>query len=106
MIKRLVPRFLVLALIISACGGDGDSTTEATTAATAGEVTTAATSAAPTTVVVDLAQDGTLAEVQARGSLRCGVSTSAIGFAEPQDDGSYKGFDADYCPGCDCGCPR
>ena len=29
--------------------------------------------------------------------MRCGVSTSAIGFAEPQDDGSYKGFDADYC---------
>ena len=97
MIKRLVPLFLVLALIISACGGDGDSTTEATTAATASEVTTAATTAAPTEVVVDFAQDGTLAEVQARDSLRCGVSTSAIGFAEPQDDGSYKGFDADYC---------
>ena len=40
---------------------------------------------------------GTLAEVQARGSLRCGVSTSRIGFAEPQADGSFAGFDADFC---------
>ena len=29
--------------------------------------------------------------------LRCGVGDSAIGFAEPQEDGSYNGFDADYC---------
>ena len=40
---------------------------------------------------------GTLAEVQARGTLRCGVATSAIGFAVPTAEGSYQGFDADFC---------
>ena len=40
---------------------------------------------------------GTLAEVQARGSLRCGVASSAIGFAVPTAEGSYEGFDADFC---------
>ena len=40
---------------------------------------------------------GTLAEVQARGSLRCGVASAAIGFAVPTGEGSYQGFDADFC---------
>ncbi len=103
MIKKLIPLFCVLALIVSACGGDSTSEPEATTAATEAATTTAAATTAetmaeePEEVTVDLSQGGTLAEVQARGSLRCGVSTSAIGFAEPQPDGSYNGFDADFC---------
>ena len=94
MTKRLMLPFLTLAMVISACGGDGDTTTTAPadTTTAAEEPTTTQTE-----VVVDAVQGRTLAEVQARGSLRCGVSTSAIGFAEPQDDGSYNGFDADYC---------
>ena len=95
MTKRLMLPFLTLAMVISACGGDGDTTTTApadTTTAAAEPSTTAAPE-----VTVTLTQGGTLAEVQARGALRCGVSTSAIGFAEPQDDGSFKGFDADFC---------
>ena len=40
---------------------------------------------------------GALAEVRARGALRCGVATSAIGFAVPQADGTYTGLDADLC---------
>ena len=39
----------------------------------------------------------TLADVRSRGALRCGVATSAIGFAVPQSDGAYAGFDADFC---------
>ena len=31
------------------------------------------------------------------GSLRCGVSISPIGFAEPQDDDSFNRFGADLC---------
>ncbi|MDE0287968.1 MAG: transporter substrate-binding domain-containing protein, partial [bacterium] len=99
MVKRLAPLVCVLALIVTACGTDDETTTETQPATTAAaEVTTTAAAEPTTTVSVDFAQDdGTLAAVQARGSLRCGVSTSAIGFAEPQDDGSFKGFDADYC---------
>ena len=32
-----------------------------------------------------------------RGFLKCGVSTGATGFTEVADDGSYSGFDVDYC---------
>lgn len=96
MTRRLVPLFVVLTMIVASCGADDEPA--ATTAAR--ETTTAATQAAttqPEEVVVAPLQGGTLGEIQARGSLRCGVSTAAIGFAEPQDDGSYNGFDADYC---------
>ncbi len=100
--KRKITLLLsIMALVAVACGGEEDATpdTEATTTAATAAPTTAAaveTTEAPT-VTVDLSQGGTLADVQARGSLRCGVSTSAIGFAEPQDDGSFTGFDADFC---------
>ena len=100
MARRIALLFAVLALVAGACGEDVETApdTEATTAV-AEATTTAAAEETTTTpvVVVDPSQGGTLAEVQARGSLRCGVSTSAIGFAEPQPDGSFKGFDADYC---------
>ena len=101
MMRRYLSVIVPLAVVImAACGGEADdpveteATTAATTAAAPAEETT--TTEAEVVVVTPL-QGGTLGEVQARGSLRCGVSTSAIGFAEPQDDGSYKGFDADYC---------
>jgi general L-amino acid transport system substrate-binding protein len=86
--KRVWALVLVLAMVAVACGG-GDETEPEETTATEAEATT---TEAP-------AQGGadTLATVLARGSLNCGVSTSAIGFAEPQDDGSYNGFDADFC---------
>ena len=83
---------LVLMVGASCAGEEGTTTTQASTAASE-----AATTTEPEEVVIVPTQGGTLAEVQARGSLRCGVSTSAIGFAEPQEDGSYKGFDADFC---------
>ena len=88
-----------LALVAGACGGAEETTTdtEPVTVSTTAGSTAETVEATTTEVTVDLSQAGTLAEVQARGSLRCGVSTSAIGFAEPQDDGSFKGFDADYC---------
>ena len=97
-----------LALVAVACGGDGaeDATTTAaqdtTTAATQAATTEAApdTTEATTTeaVTVDPTQgESTLQAVIARGTLRCGVSTGAIGFSEPQEDGSSNGFDADFC---------
>ncbi|MEE9298298.1 MAG: amino acid ABC transporter substrate-binding protein [Acidimicrobiia bacterium] len=87
MLKRLSVLLIALALVAAACGDDDAETTEAT------EATTETTAAG----AVGGAEGGTLAAVQARGVLRCGVSGSATAFSEQQPDGSATGFDADYC---------
>lgn len=86
--KRVWALVLVLAMVAVACGGGEEA-----------DETTVPTEEPATETTADAAQggDATLAEVRARGALRCGVSTNAIGFAEPQDDGSFNGFDADFC---------
>lgn len=43
------------------------------------------------------AQEGKLAEVQARGSLICGVNGGLPGFSFLAEDGTWSGFDADFC---------
>ena len=40
---------------------------------------------------------GTLEDVKERGVLRCVVSTGIAGFAYPDSDGTWKGFDIDFC---------
>ena len=40
---------------------------------------------------------GTLEDVKSRGELRCVVSTGIAGFAYPDSDGTWKGFDVDFC---------
>ena len=99
MVSRLLPVLCVSALIIGACGAQVEvtTTTETEIAEPAAAVAEEPITAEAPAVTVDLSQGGTLGVVQARGSLRCGVSTSAIGFAEPQEDGSFTGFDADFC---------
>ncbi len=92
MLKRLAVLFAVLALVAAACASSGDGE-ETTTTAGEGATTTVAPGG-------DTGQgDGgsTLAAVQARGKLICGVSGSAVGFSETQADGTATGFDADYC---------
>lgn len=84
MMKRLAVLFAVLALVAAACGGS--SSDEDTTTTTAG----GDTGQEPT-------GESTLAEVQARGTLRCGVSGTAVGFSETDPEGNTTGFDADYC---------
>jgi general L-amino acid transport system substrate-binding protein len=39
----------------------------------------------------------TLEDVQARGVLKCGVSTGLAGFATPNDAGKWEGLDVDLC---------
>ena len=39
----------------------------------------------------------TLAQVQERGTLNCGVTTGVPGFAEPDADGVWQGFDVAVC---------
>ena len=44
-----------------------------------------------------LAQAGTLDDVRARGHLVCGVSDGLPGFSARSPDGSWSGFDVDFC---------
>ncbi|HSX20330.1 MAG TPA: amino acid ABC transporter substrate-binding protein [Gammaproteobacteria bacterium] len=43
------------------------------------------------------ASSSTLARVQARGYLKCGVSEGLAGFSVIDDDGTWSGFDVDIC---------
>ncbi len=40
---------------------------------------------------------GTLDDVKARGKLNCGVSTGLVGFASPDANGEWQGFDVAVC---------
>ena len=56
-----------------------------------------AVSAAFATLSAGVAQATTLEDVKARGQLVCGVNISLLGFAVPDDQGKWTGFDVDYC---------
>ena len=99
---------IVVALSAAACGGDdGDTTTPTPLPATeappppADDTAAAAPpadTAAPTEDTVELSQDrGRLADVQARGSIRCGVRDALPGFNFLTPEGEHEGFDSDFC---------
>ncbi|MEO1562265.1 MAG: amino acid ABC transporter substrate-binding protein [Pseudomonadota bacterium] len=44
-----------------------------------------------------VASAATIDDIQARGSLNCGVSTGLVGFAAPDANGNYEGFDVAVC---------
>jgi len=44
-----------------------------------------------------VAAAGTLDDVKARGTLNCGVTTGLVGFAAPDANGEWKGFDVAVC---------
>jgi general L-amino acid transport system substrate-binding protein len=48
-------------------------------------------------LVASAASAATLDDVKARGVLKCAVNTGLAGFAAPNDQGEYSGFDVDYC---------
>jgi len=58
-------------------------------------LTTAVALAALT--VAGVASAGTLEDVKARGVLRCIVSPGLAGFAYPDANGVWKGFDIEFC---------
>jgi len=89
--KRLALLFAVLALVAAACGSSSSEDSTTTTAAADTETTVA--SGQDTTP----AGESTLDAVIARGTLKCGISGSAVGFSETQADGSATGFDSEYC---------
>jgi len=48
-------------------------------------------------LVASGASASTLEEVRSKGFVQCGVHTGLIGFAAPNDDGEWEGFDVDLC---------
>ncbi|MEX3016852.1 amino acid ABC transporter substrate-binding protein [Gymnodinialimonas hymeniacidonis] len=52
---------------------------------------------AASALIAGAASAQTLAEVQERGSLNCGVTTGLTGFAAPNAEGEWEGFDVGVC---------
>ena len=48
-------------------------------------------------VAAGAASAGTLDDVKARGTMNCGVTTGLVGFAAPDANGNYEGFDVAVC---------
>lgn len=48
-------------------------------------------------LVAPIASASTLEQIRQRGMLNCGVSTGLLGFSERRADGSWSGFDVDFC---------
>lgn len=46
---------------------------------------------------ISVAGAGTLDDVKAKGHLQCGVNAGLAGFASPNDQGQWTGFDVDFC---------
>ncbi len=99
--KLLVVLLVVLlaALALAACGGAKETAapTEAAAATTAPTATSEQTAAQPTEKPAEQEGEGTLATVKARGKIICGVNQAVPGFGFLQPDGSFAGFDIDYC---------
>ncbi|WP_169568792.1 amino acid ABC transporter substrate-binding protein [Sneathiella limimaris] len=53
--------------------------------------------AATATLMAGAASAGTLDDVKAKGFIQCGVTTGLAGFAAPNDQGVWEGFDVDFC---------
>ncbi|GIU92697.1 MAG: amino acid ABC transporter substrate-binding protein [Acidimicrobiia bacterium] len=76
--RRLTLSISVLALVVAACTQAADQTT---TTAAGGQPS----------------GQGLLATVQDRGTLLCGVNDAVPGFGFRNPDGTFSGFDIDYC---------
>src|SRR6056297_2193864 len=48
-------------------------------------------------VAAGVASAATLDDVKARGTLNCGVTTGLVGFAAPDENGRWEGFDVGVC---------
>ncbi len=89
--KRWVLLLAALALVVAACGEEAaPETTEAPPTET-----TAPTE--PTPPGEQPAGEGILAGVQSRNAVICGVNNTVPGFGFQEADGSFSGFDVDYC---------
>ena len=90
---------IVASLVLAACGGGAPTSAPAPEGETVTVVETViveVTSSAPV-VVAPTGFGVTLEAVKARGNLICGVNSQVPGFGYVAADGSFSGFDVDYC---------
>ena len=103
--SKLFAALTALMLVLAACTQAADTTTTTsgetteTTEAAAEETTTSAAGEETTTTAGEEAPagEGKLAEVQARGTLNCGVNNAVPGFGFTDEAGEHLGFDIDFC---------
>ena len=95
MVKRLTALVAVLALAAAACTSASEETTTTTAGGT--ETTAGGTETTAAGGQTDGGGDSTLATVQSRGTLNCGVNDAVPGFGFVDADGNFSGFDIDYC---------
>jgi general L-amino acid transport system substrate-binding protein len=84
----------VLAVVFAACTEAADTTT---TAGSDAPATTTDDGESPGTTETGAPAGDTLAEVQGRGSLNCGVNDAVPGFGFVDESGAFVGFDIDFC---------
>ena len=87
---------LIAVMALAACGGKQAAPTEEAAATTA-PAATEQTAAQPTEKPAEQTGEGMLATVKARGKIVCGVNQAVPGFGFLQSDGSFAGFDIDFC---------
>jgi general L-amino acid transport system substrate-binding protein len=102
-LKRTAGVVMALGLVATACSSSSDGAAESDTGdSVATEETTADTAADTATDAVDdvevtQSSGGRLAAVQAAGVLECGGNDTLPGFGIIDADGSFSGFDIDFC---------
>jgi len=96
----LLSVFVLSSLLLAACGGTVPEPIQATAEAVIQTVVVTAPAGTPQ-VQVEVAEapgfGETLAAVQERGNLVCGVNGQLPGFSFLDPSGAYAGFDVDFC---------
>ena len=92
MTRRLIALVAVLAMVAAACTTAAEDPTTTAAPDDGTTETTTADTTPPTTGGGD-----TVAAVQERGSVLCGVNQAVPGFGFTDADGNFSGFDIDYC---------
>jgi general L-amino acid transport system substrate-binding protein len=92
MTRRLIALVAVLAMVAAACTTAAEDPTTTAAPDDGTTETTTADTTPPTTGGGD-----TMAAVQERGSVLCGVNQAVPGFGFTDAEGKFSGFDIDYC---------
>ena len=98
-LKRTAGVVMALGLVVTACSSSSDGDADSNTGdSVATEDTAAATDGGETDdVEVTQSSGGRLAAVQAAGVLECGGNDTLPGFGIIDAEGSFSGFDIDFC---------